>query len=118
MAQDIPPPGLRGTYEDSCVVCLRGTDTGLVFAGEAEWAAAGLVDIGVPEDQAIATVSHGTGSEPGTVPDGDITVMFRLCQVCASKARLPVGLVASGNLPTIDQPPERRAPGRHRRGGA
>jgi hypothetical protein len=118
MAQDIPHPGLRGSYEDSCVVCLRGTDTGLVFAGEAEWAAAGLVNLGVPADQAVAILSHGTGSEPGKVPDGDITVMFRVCQACASKAQLPVGLVTSGNLPTISKPPESRAPGRHRRVGA
>src|SRR6185312_16629955 len=32
-----PLPGLDGTYDGSCVACLRGTDDMLVLHGEAEF---------------------------------------------------------------------------------
>jgi hypothetical protein len=80
---------------------MKGTDTGLAFKGEAEWAIAGLLRLGVPEDEASATVSLGTDSDPGKVPPGVITVAFRVCKSCADQAGMPVGLMAFGQLPTI-----------------
>jgi hypothetical protein len=62
----LPVPGLDGTYGQSCVVCLRGTDTGLGFGpGAAEWAVAGLLLLGLSEDEAGALISSATGSAPG-----------------------------------------------------
>jgi hypothetical protein len=82
---------------------MKGTDTGLAFKGEAEWAVVGLMRLGVPQDEAERTVSIGTGSDPGKVPPGVITVAFRVCKSCADKAGMPVGLMAFGQLPTSAQ---------------
>ena len=59
------PPGLDGTYTDSCVVCLQGCDTGLAFRGEAEWVLAGLHVLGIPDDEAEQMLTNVTGCEPG-----------------------------------------------------
>ena len=48
--------GILGNYAGSCVSCLSGTDTALAFEGEIEWLAAVLINLGVPHDQAVATV--------------------------------------------------------------
>jgi hypothetical protein len=96
--------GLRGTYEESCIVCMQGTDTGLAFVGWAEVAIAGLVALGVPVDEAGPMVSEFTGSPPGEVPIGTITIPVRVCEACADKVRLPVALIASGTLPRIEMP--------------
>jgi len=81
-----PAPGLDGTYRGACVVCLRGTDTGLAFSGEAEWAIAGLMGMGIPQDEASLMVSNSTGCDPGMVPLGEVTVCVRVCQQCANRA--------------------------------
>lgn len=101
----IPRPGLSGDYRDSCVVCLKGTDTGLAFTGEAEWIAGALVYLGLPTDHAISMVSMATGSDPGMAPVGRVTIGVRICATCASAPTKPmqVGLVALG-LPTYSQP--------------
>lgn len=88
--------GLDGTYRDSCVVCMRGTDTGLAFIGEAEWAVAGLTLLGVPENLALSILSAATGCDPGMVPEGEITIEVRVCKGHADAVGLPVGLVAGG----------------------
>lgn len=97
---DPPAPGLDGTYRDSCVVCFRGTDTGLAFSGEGEWAIAGLAALGVPSDHASKLVSLASGIPHGMVPTGRVTVAFRVCAKCAAKSGFPVGDVRQG-LPTI-----------------
>jgi hypothetical protein len=90
----VPPPGLDGTWRDSCVVCLRGTDTGLAFTGEAEWVLAGLEVLGIPKNQAANMLEQVTGCDPGMVPAGDYTLGVRLCVKCAaaSSAGFTVGL--------------------------
>ncbi len=85
----LPPPGLKGTYEDTCVVCLRPTDTGIGLRGEAEWMAAALIVLGLPSDEAGAMISEATGSPPGRVPVGQIDCVIRLCGDCASKSTKP-----------------------------
>lgn len=101
MTQQLPPPNLNGDYEGSCVGCLRGTDTGVSFAGPPEWVVAGLVTaLGVEQDTAAAMVSDATGCTPGRVPEHEITLTFRACQECVSrKTSMKVGLIASREVP-------------------
>jgi hypothetical protein len=92
-----PPPGLDGTYRDSCMVCLRGSDTGLAFRGEAEFVLAGLHHLGIPDDQCEVLVSHFTGCDPGKVPVGAFTFPVRVCGPCAEAGgKLTVGLISTG----------------------
>jgi len=86
--------GLRGDYRGSCVVCLRPTDTGLATEGEADYAMAMLIELGVPEGQAPDVVSLAAGVEPGMAYVGRQTVVFRVCARCAAAA----GFVAPGLL--------------------
>lgn len=96
-----PPPNLRGTHDGPCVVCLRGTDTGIAFAGEAEWAVAGIIRLGIPPGQAAAMVSHATGCEPGMVRAGSLNIGVRVCRGCAdaSGTGITVGLIPD-EMPT------------------
>jgi hypothetical protein len=87
----------------TCAVCLRPTDTGLAFRGEAEWVIAGLMGLRVPQEQAEAMLSGFTGCGPGMVPVGEVTVPVRVCRRCVESAAaewggrtLPVGV-----LPTV-----------------
>jgi hypothetical protein len=96
-------PGLRGTYEDSCIVCLQGTDTAIVLQGEPEWVVAVYMKLGIPAEQGSFMVSSGFGCAPGMVPIGEITVQTKLCQDCAGP--LPVGLDAGQQRPMIRQHP-------------
>ena len=104
----LPAPGLDGTYGGSCVVCLNGCDTGLAFVGEAEWAMAGILALGVPADQAQTMVvdklalEYGI-AEPGVVPGGDVTVGVSVCQPCVDKSGcgFPLGLTGTGQVPGI-----------------
>ena len=98
----LPPPNLQGDYHGSCVVCLQGTDTGIAFVGPAEWAVAGLMTLGIPEDQAFDTISFGTGCDRGMIPEGEQTIPVRVCQSCVDKCgvRFPLGLIATG-IPAI-----------------
>jgi hypothetical protein len=98
--------GLQGDYRGTCIVCLEPTDTGLAVRGEPEAAMAVLMVLGVPGDQAAAVLPQALGCAPGMVPDGEVTVPFRVCARCA--ARLPgarVGLILAGaELPTVRVP--------------
>ncbi len=104
----LPAPGLLGNYEDSCVVCLEGTDTILAFRGIAGWIEALLEVLGIPEDQAVDTVSVGCDCPRGEVPEGIFTMTFRVCSDCASKANVrfpaPVLLVVGVAVPCVVQP--------------
>lgn len=102
---NLPPPGVDGTWRDSCVVCFRGTDTALGFEGPGEWIIAGLSILGVPVDQAGALVSMSTGCELGEVPPGRIRLVFRVCQACVDKSGtgFPVAL-ATDRIPHICEP--------------
>ena len=91
----LPAPGLDGTYRDTCVVCLRGTDTGLAFYGIAEWALAGMQILGLPDWEAEGLLAEATGLPVGTVPAGEILIALRVCTACvtATAPGLTVGLV-------------------------
>jgi hypothetical protein len=85
--------GLNGDFRGTCIGCMRGTDTGLAFKGEAEWAIAGVVICGVPLDQAVVIVSDGLGVGGGEVPGGEVVFGVRCCHACAP---MDVGLIATG----------------------
>ena len=86
-------------YEGSCIACLRGTDTALGFRGPQEWFAAGLIRLGLPDDQAVATV-ESILLEEGQDPDWG-EWMVRVCKSCADKVGMQVALaIVGGALPT------------------
>lgn len=101
----LPPPGLQGDYQGTCIACFRGTDTALGVRGEPEWHAAFLHRLGLPMDQAIAIVERRP--EARTVrADGQSDGMYRVCSECAAKANFPAPVLAieGAALPTIAQP--------------
>ena len=83
MAVPIPPPGLDGTYWDSCVVCRSGTDTGFAVVGEAAWVVACLVKLRIPLEAAVATLKVATGVDASMAPTDELQVGFRVCRACA-----------------------------------
>lgn len=99
----LPKPGIDGTYRETCVICLTGTDTGLALSGEAEWVAAALNVMGMPMNEAAVLLSNETGCDPGCVPLGNITLTFRVCRACATKAGLKVSLVSGETLLAYSQ---------------
>ena len=103
---NMPPPGLDGTYRDSCSVCMRGTDTALALTGEAEWVIAGLTMFGLSADVAGVMVSDVTGCDVGMVPAGEVTVFVKLCRDCARASKAggaDVGPI-TGDVPHYGQP--------------
>ncbi len=70
-------------------------DTGLGFVGEAEWVVAGLIKLGVCEERALTLVPQMMGNPPRTMPDGEVSLAFRVCADCAGKVDLVVGPLSS-----------------------
>jgi hypothetical protein len=95
---NLPPPGLDGTYRDTCVVCMKGTDTCVSLSGEAEWVVAALHVMGMPMDDAAVLISHVTGCDPGMAPPGQIMRVFRVCRSCAAEGKMEVGPVTSKQI--------------------
>jgi hypothetical protein len=84
----------------ACVNCLQGTDTVLAFQGEPEWCVAGMVHLGLPIQEAIATFH--AGSDDGGVkeePNGQVTVFVQVCSKCAGKVGMKVA-IPMGDNPT------------------
>lgn len=102
-----PRPGLRGSYSGSCVVCLRGTDTGFAVRGDAEAVIAAVIAAGVQEAQAYETAramwnEQGLEVAEGNVPGGVHEAVITLCKNDADRVGLPVGLLSSDELPGYD----------------
>lgn len=91
-----PTPGLQGTADGSCIACYTPTDTALGCRGEPEWQAAFLVTLGVPHDEAIATVERWQPPEDS---------IYQVCAACAKKAGFPkpVLALAGAEIPTVGQ---------------
>lgn len=90
--EDLPPPGLDGTYRGSCALCLRGTDTAIGLAGEAEWIVAFFnVQMDIPDDQALIMLSSATNCDEGMVPPGVFSIVVRICRDCGREKKLQVG---------------------------
>ena len=104
----IQSPGLQGTYEGACIVCLQPTDTGLAFDGEAEFAVACLSKLGVPMEQSAVAIQLATGCEPGMVPEGRFRLVVRVCRDCVSASEVPFPVPAlildKAPIPCLTQP--------------
>ena len=100
----MPPPALGNARRDACVLCLAGDGHGTLVQRRRGMGLAGLIVLGVPEEQATLMVSTATENEAGMMPDGEITFPVRVCRRCAVSggARLPVGLI-SCVIPDIAQ---------------
>ena len=86
---------------DPCIVCFKGDTTTVVgFDGSLEWKAGGLIALGVPPDQAVATVEQ-------FAPVGRPMVTL-VCERCAARAGFPVMPVSGGKVPVSRQPVGRR----------
>lgn len=91
-----------------CLACLTPTDTALAFRGDAEFHIAAVMSITKdPIEIASKTYERASGADPGKVFDGVHDVIFRLCEECASRAKLPrkpVLLTPNAEIPTFVQP--------------
>jgi len=96
----LPEPGMQGDYHEACVICMRGTDSGMAFVGPAEMVVAALSVLGVPDDEAALTAAAAWGTPPGTGPHGEFTTVLRVCQDCAKSSPFKVGLLVGPTLPT------------------
>jgi hypothetical protein len=98
-----PRPGIDGTYRDTCMVCMRATDTALAFRGEGEFVVAGLICLGVPHDDAMRTVEKAPNLD-------DVTMTVRVCARCVAKASAPFPppkLILEGHsIPLVAQSPQ------------
>lgn len=87
----------------SCIVCLRGTDTALAFRGDVNEIAAGLVAIGVPIRDAIATVQAYPPEADAAGPHYTV----RVCSTCVRQnaPRLPEPALAipGAEIPCISR---------------
>jgi hypothetical protein len=101
-------PGLDGSFRESCIVCMRGTDTGLGVIGEPEWQIAVLVVLGVPTDEAVATwrvFAAELAADPSSGPQDEVH-RIRVCRSCAdaSGSGLQVAPL-TGPVPGYRAPP-------------
>lgn len=94
-----PPPGLQGDYRDTCVACLRGTDSGLLITGAPEFILFALTRMGLPWEEARRLVcevaAHWYGCDLGMLPLHDMEFPARVCPGCAARA----GFQATGWIP-------------------
>lgn len=86
----------------SCIVCLHGTDTALGFVGSIEWVCAGLMNLGVPDAEAVATVENSPIPVDGS---GRFHAVYRVCSACVSETNLPAPslIYNGGEITTITQ---------------
>lgn len=104
-----------------CMVCFaEGTETMVAFHGNAAWLVAGLVFMGVPEDEADNTLRHiwqttrgrfGSGLKAvatkqekglGPLPVGSHRMYFSVCIRCAESHNVQWGVDES--VPCYTQP--------------
>jgi hypothetical protein len=100
-----PRPGLQGDYRDTCIVCLRATDTAMAFRGEAEFLAAGLICLGVPHDDAMRIASQASGDNAD-----NLTMRIQVCALCVAKSKpsfpAPRVHMKGSNIPLVAQKPQ------------
>jgi hypothetical protein len=88
---DSLPPTWRDR-EGSCIVCLTETDTALGFAGEPEWLVASLVQVGVPDDQAVVIVNRRdlAARHPESFPEHGMGMVVQVCANCVERSGQPL----------------------------
>jgi hypothetical protein len=80
---------------EPCIVCFRGdTTTALALIGSPEWQIAGLINLGVPESEAFATIEHARTDEHYSEK-----MPVRVCAACAQRAGMQVEDTSAGVLP-------------------
>lgn len=87
-------------FAGSCAVCLLGTDTALGFTGTMEWKVAGLICLGIPDDEAHTMVEPwGNDHDP---------YLVKVCGKCVRNGSAPFpapALAIPGYpIPNIQQP--------------
>lgn len=87
-----------GPFSGTCIVCLKPTDTAVAFLGPPEMAMGALMAMGVPEDQAVATIEAGMEPLDYVLRS---PIALRVCATCATRAHLSVG-PADGDVPLYD----------------
>jgi hypothetical protein len=101
-----PKPGLDGTYRDTCIVCMRATDTQLAFEGTAEWIMAGLMVLGIPKPEAARIASQTPGDDPE-----HLVMQMRVCGRCVARCPAPYPaprvVMEGGTIPCIARYPKR-----------
>jgi hypothetical protein len=99
-----PKPGLDGTYRDTCIVCMRATDTQLAFDGSAEWLMAGLMVLGIPEGEASPIALRAPGDDPE-----HLVIQVRVCPRCVARCKAPFPaprvLMEGSTIPCIARKP-------------
>ncbi len=85
-----------------CTVCFTGSDSAIAFKGSLEYCAAGLVALGIPTNEAIATVQT---FPPPFDDEGTATLIVRVCERCCAEHGLAKpGLAYIGaKIPTYCQ---------------
>ena len=105
--------GLQGDYRDTCLACLRPTDTALGIIGPAEATVAFHMALGMPWEESLTAAQafwQDQGiwdGDPGHVPPGDeLTSAYRLCAACCAEhvPGMRVGLLP-GEVPFYRFPP-------------
>lgn len=99
-------------YSGTCIACMRPTDTGMAFRGVAEWLMAGLIVLGLPEDQAMEIYrqqqrERGIELAEGEAAGGINEMSIRVCAACVAKCPAdfppPVLAIPGAILPVVGQ---------------
>lgn len=106
----------------ACIACYaEQTETFVAFDGDVDWLLAGLVALGIPHEEADATLRYvwmteggnyglglkaivktGKSRKLGPLPLGRHQFSYAVCIKCAEKANMPWGV--RGATPTYVQP--------------
>ena len=96
----LPPPNLQGNYEDTCVACYKGTDTGIALAGPIEELVAGLARLGVPPEFAFGGIREWVmsmiGKKAHLTEDGHLVLPIQVCSGCAERGGFKATLALPG----------------------
>ena len=74
-------------WTDSCVVCLRATDTGLAFSGDRQFVEAALTLLGLRRGRASALMASGVRRTAPCDGADEVVLRVRLCGHCAAATR-------------------------------
>jgi hypothetical protein len=88
----VPNAGPAGAWRGPCVLCLNGTDTGMLLQGEAQWLVGAISQLGVSPERAATMVTAsfaGQRCDPGLVPAGRQEMLVSICSRCAAAAGVP-----------------------------
>lgn len=88
-----PEPPMPG-HDGTCIVCCKGTDTGLIF--RSRYAQAGLETLGMPDWQALGTLMSAREDRQYANNTENEIIILRMCESCAPIVRRKVGGASTG----------------------